>query len=377
MVKRLPARSCDHFIKLWRSRDHELLATLDGPPGEARCLALSPDGSMLASGGHGGKIVVWDIAVRTAKYEHTLDDTSLNIETIAWLPGESTELVFAAGAGVFLWNVATDQQRQVAGPAAAVAVSSSTREIAVGRNDQQVEIRHPESYADAVIMPGYARHNSESVAFSSDGKWLAAGGNDHVVRVWDSAGGRPRHLFGHQERVQCVAFSPRPADRGLLASASRDGSVKLWETSRSESMPRVTSPCFYASGGKGVFHPTDGINRAGCVGLRDQVAISQDFRHVAIRSAAAAVDVFAMTNGDKLTSIPIERSVSTRLNFFRAEKPRLFGIADGKRVGTWDIQAGAIMEAFPHVEAAGPSCQRMLLSPSGAISYISATASLP
>lgn len=65
-----------------------------------------------------------------------------------------------------------------------------------------------------------------ALAASHDGKFLAAAGDDHAIRVMDAISGETlRTLYGHQGWIQSLAFA---GDSQQLYSAGNDGRVLLW-----------------------------------------------------------------------------------------------------------------------------------------------------
>ena len=66
-----------------------------------------------------------------------------------------------------------------------------------------------------------------SMTFSSDGRLFAAGGDDHMVTVWDTVTREELvSLPGHTDNVTHVVFSK---DNRHLATASDDGTLRKWE----------------------------------------------------------------------------------------------------------------------------------------------------
>ncbi|UKZ62532.1 uncharacterized protein TrAtP1_003777 [Trichoderma atroviride] len=70
-----------------------------------------------------------------------------------------------------------------------------------------------------------------SVAFSIDGRYLAWGATDGFIRIWDVISSEEKQILeGHRGCINSVAFSTRHH----LASGSYDGTVKIWDVTGKE-----------------------------------------------------------------------------------------------------------------------------------------------
>jgi WD40 repeat protein len=77
----------------------------------------------------------------------------------------------------------------------------------------------PGDKPELILQTGHTR-SANAVAFSPDNRWLASGGKDNVIKIWDLATGNVlRTLYGHTSNVNALAVSP---DGKLLASGSGD-----------------------------------------------------------------------------------------------------------------------------------------------------------
>jgi len=94
-----------------------------------------------------------------------------------------------------------------------------------------------------------------ALCFSIDGRFLASGGADKKVLVWDLAHG---HLLadlpGHTATISDLAFS---RDGHVFATASLDGSIQLWD------FARLTEESSLEDVGISHSTPADVIKRAG------------------------------------------------------------------------------------------------------------------
>jgi WD40 repeat protein len=92
-----------------------------------------------------------------------------------------------------------------------------------------------------VVLPntlgGHANSVNE-VSFSPDGTMLASASADKMLKLWDTSTKKEiKTLIGHTNSVNGVSFSP---DGIILASAGADNTVKLWNISTGKTIKTLT-----------------------------------------------------------------------------------------------------------------------------------------
>lgn len=225
------------------------------PYRQGRELALSPDGTMLATGWCEDRRIdaqLWDTA--TGKLIR-----SIPLPEGDWSWGSGPCAVAISGDGKTLLtpngqlvDVATgkDTGKRVGGSIAAAAMSLDGKLVLIGDRhlkDGQWEhmarvweIATGRPVGPAVPWHGvaaYSPHGS-AVAISPDGKTVATGGKDGIPRLWDVATGKPKGTpFAHGRdlrhyEINAMAFSPdgKTLLTGHGTGYSLSNSARLWDT---------------------------------------------------------------------------------------------------------------------------------------------------
>jgi WD40 repeat protein len=217
-------------------------------------LALSPDGTLAASGDGQGMFVLWDLRERRAIGEPlrspvtaadlfflysllvTGSDSGTSpttFEKLRFSPDGSRLATVSFDNQIVLWD--TGSGRPVgaplagnAGPVASLAFSPDGRLLASGDLTGQVVVWDVATAQQRGAPLAGPTLLVEALAFAPDGATLATGLADGTILLWDVEARRPvgEPLRGPTSSVVNLAFGP---DAVMLASGGSDGSVLLWD----------------------------------------------------------------------------------------------------------------------------------------------------
>jgi WD40 repeat protein len=187
----------DGTARIWSVDSGQLVRTVKHDV-ELAAVALSPDGNVLACGGKANTVFLWD--ARTGKELGRIDDN----------PG---------------------------GAVRALAFSPTGKQLAVATSAelQVYDWVPPRFHLTATPLKG--QYVVSAVAFSEDGKWLAACSYSRIVARWDVSTWTQTEAPGMQpEWVESVALSP---DGSRVVFGDRQGGYFSWEPPQP---PRALKP---------------------------------------------------------------------------------------------------------------------------------------
>jgi WD40 repeat protein len=228
---RLATAGQDGTVILWDSRGQRL-QQLTGPAQPIESLCLSEDGAWLAAGTSEG--TVW-LASTASGQGRVLGRHAGKVRALAFSPDGRQLLSGSRDGEVRLWDVARGVGRSVhrhQAEACVVTFSPDSQLLASGSEDQTVWLQRLDSDQGQSLAPQGL--GVMALRFSPDGQQLFLTElADPTVQRWDVQAGRfLPPLLGHSDFVLDLAFSP---EGQRLATASTDGTVRLWDLRSGES----------------------------------------------------------------------------------------------------------------------------------------------
>jgi WD40 repeat protein len=263
----LVSSSDDHTVKVWSVATGEERATLRGHEEGIPAVALTPDGNTLASGSKDRSVGLWDVAA--GQMRHDLWGHKSPVSAVAFSPdgqvlasGDSGDRI--EDGEIKLWEVASGTLRttlvlnrwsgftHLYGGVTSLAFTADGKKLAAATEFGDVKLWDMTTGKTEARVKGSAR----CLAFTPDGQTLAAGGANGV-RLWDVATQRERALFeGRGDKVNAIAFT---ADGRTLAAGCSDGTVKLWDM---EKIPRkLAEPLLDGEPERSYYGPSDKLQR--------------------------------------------------------------------------------------------------------------------
>ncbi|CAG7851219.1 WD repeat-containing protein tag-125 [Serendipita indica DSM 11827] len=228
-------KNCDEVLVVSRGlRDtYPVLPTiLRGHKGGIYALAISSDGSRIASGSSDNTIRVWDADTGQPLGEQIQGHKS-SVTAIAFSP-DNLRIVSGSNDNTLrLWDADTGQGlgeplRGHVNSVNAVAFYPDSSRIISGSSDNTIRLWDAES-GQPVGVPLLGHGGAIcALALSPDGSRIVSGSDDQTMRLWDAGTGQPlgSPLRGHEDSVLAVAFSP---DGSQIISGSADETVRLWD----------------------------------------------------------------------------------------------------------------------------------------------------
>ncbi len=234
---------------------------------------VSQDGNYIVSGSYTQSASLWNL--NTNETKKILVDNKNTIEQVAFIPQENKEAEEAYIAclepyKVSICNMETGKlvkTLQDSSENLCMCCSKDGKYIATGGFDNLVRLWDLET-EKVINTYDFQNNYIYTVCFDNMGKRIIAGGHDKTIRIWDRESGKELNILkDHRGFISCLAVSPPELEektgKSYLLSGSRDNAIKLWNLDNGELIKTFTghqdeiSSVSFSSSGKYVISGSD------------------------------------------------------------------------------------------------------------------------
>ncbi|AFY40426.1 YD repeat protein [[Leptolyngbya] sp. PCC 7376] len=222
----LVTTSYDNLAKVW-SREGELLHTIRGHEDGVLGVAISKDSSTVKTTSLDGTARVWDIS--SLPNVKTFEDQTADIFEVEFSPDEKW-IGSAGDSGARIWDLEGNLISDLDGENNAMrdlAFSQDGRYLATGEENGVVKIWEwtGDNFKLVQTVQNEDAGKMRAIAFHPEGKYLATAGDGVTVQLW-TLDGESVFVSEVADWTNSIAFSP---DGEFLISGGWDQMISLWD----------------------------------------------------------------------------------------------------------------------------------------------------
>jgi WD40 repeat protein len=223
-------------VVIWDVHSGHLLSRFKATAADVSALAFSPDDRYLAVTSPKSPTTLWDLRtgkllVRIAKQLDAGDySVSFSVDGRAFFCGGADGAVrsWSSPAGKLQWTL------HGRSPVTSLAASSMGDLLVAGCKDSSVHLLGAADGRHRSMLVGHEDEVS-AAAFCSDGRHFVTGSHDGSTKLWDAYACQPYVLLKGHSRMNTVAFSPdgrwvAAAGGEFVNEAPGDTAIHLWDT---------------------------------------------------------------------------------------------------------------------------------------------------